>query len=145
MMIKSFSGQFEFLSNFFPSPITFEGLEFPSVEHAFQAAKTNDQDTRIKIRDCTTPGKAKRAGGKKGIIKDMDLVAWEAKKISVMRELVRLKFLIPELREKLIATGDTKIQEGNMWNDTFWGVSLTTGQGQNWLGRILEEVRSEIQ
>ena len=32
--------------------------------------------------------------------------------------------------------------EGNTWNDTFWGVC--NGQGQNWLGKILMLVRSEL-
>ena len=140
-MIKQFSGRHAFLSNFHPSPIQFEGIEFPTVEHAFQAAKSSDPETRREIAALPTPGKAKRAGRK---VKDFDQVSWEAKKIEVMRRLVRLKFEIPELRELLVATGDEQIQEGNSWNDTFWGVSLKTGKGQNHLGKILEEIRAEI-
>lgn len=140
-MIKQFSGRHAFLSNFHPSPIEFEGIEFPTVEHAFQAAKSSDPEIRREIAALPTPGKAKRAGRK---VKDFDRVSWEAKKVEVMRQLVRLKFEIPELRELLVATGDEQIQEGNSWNDTFWGVSLKTGKGQNHLGRIIEEIRAEI-
>lgn len=61
-----------------------------------------------------------------------------------MRTLVRLKFEDPILREKLIATGDQELQEGNTWNDTFWGISLKTGKGRNELGKILEEIRKEV-
>lgn len=37
--IKSFTGKYSFLSNFYPCKVLFEGVRYPSVEHAFQAAK----------------------------------------------------------------------------------------------------------
>ena len=39
-MINSFVGPCRFLSNFYPSEITYEGITYPTVEHAFQASKT---------------------------------------------------------------------------------------------------------
>ena len=48
-----------------------------------------------------------------------------------------------ELGEKLKATGDGQIVEGNTWGDTFWGVC--GGRGQNWLGRLLMERRALLQ
>lgn len=143
-MIKQFKGQFAFLSNFHPSPIIFEGQQFPTVEHAFQAAKTADREIRAKIAAKNTPGKAKRAGGRRGIIKDFDFEAWESKKIQVMETCVRAKFEDPQLAEQLRATGNQELLEGNHWNDTFWGVSIKTGKGKNHLGRILMQIRSEI-
>ena len=143
-MIKSFVGQYEFLSNFHPSPIHYEGQTYPTVEHAFQAAKTQDTQTRQKIASKATPGQAKRAGGRRGILIDFDQTAWEAKKLQVMETLLRLKFQNPELRDLLVATGDTPLQEGNNWNDTYWGVSLKTGKGKNMLGKLLEKVRQEL-
>jgi predicted NAD-dependent protein-ADP-ribosyltransferase YbiA (DUF1768 family) len=57
--------------------------------------------------------------------------------------MVRLKFSThQELRERLLATGEAELIEGNTWNDTFWGVCK--GEGQNWLGKILMEVRKEL-
>jgi ribA/ribD-fused uncharacterized protein len=143
-MIKSFVGQYDFLSNFHPSQILYEGILYPTVEHAFQAAKTQDKQVRQQIADKDTPGKAKRAGGKRGILKDFDQAAWDTQKVQVMETLLRLKFQDQSLREKLLATGDTPIQEGNNWNDTYWGVSLKTGKGQNMLGKLLEKIRHEI-
>jgi predicted NAD-dependent protein-ADP-ribosyltransferase YbiA (DUF1768 family) len=49
--IDSFRGDHAFLSNFFESPIKFEGDVYPTVEHAFQAAKTFDAEERAKVRD----------------------------------------------------------------------------------------------
>lgn len=143
-VIKQFSGKFAFLSNFHPSPIHHEGITFPTVEHAFQAAKTDDAETRRKIAEKDTPGKAKRAGGRRGILKDFDQAAWEVKKDSVMLKLVRLKFQDQQLAQQLLETGDARLEEGNNWNDTYWGISLKTGKGLNKLGKILEQVRAEL-
>ena len=49
------------------------------------------------------------------------------------------------LKALLLATGDAELQEGNTWNDTFWGVSSKTGKGKNTLGKILMKVRGELQ
>lgn len=57
---------------------------------------------------------------------------------------IRLKFRDPLFRAQLIATGEEELVEGNRWNDKFWGVCLMTGQGENWLGRLLMQVRDEI-
>ncbi len=48
-----------------------------------------------------------------------------------------------DLREKLLATGDRKLVEGNTWGDTFWGVCR--GNGKNHLGKILMKIRAELQ
>ena len=41
-IIDSFRGEYGFLSNFNKSRVEFEGMTYPSVEHAFQAAKNPD-------------------------------------------------------------------------------------------------------
>jgi predicted NAD-dependent protein-ADP-ribosyltransferase YbiA (DUF1768 family) len=48
----------------------------------------------------------------------------------------------PELRVKLLNTGDLQLVEGNYWGDTFWGVC--NGKGENHLGKILMRVRKEL-
>jgi hypothetical protein len=63
-VIESFVGEHAFLSNFFPCKIVYEGIEYPSTEHAFQAAKTPDRETRLIIAAKKKPGQAKHAGGK---------------------------------------------------------------------------------
>lgn len=137
-MIDSFSGKYRFLSNFFPAKVVYEGVEYPSSEHAYQAAKTLDIPTRLHIAAMETPGETKRAGKKLAIRSD-----WDQVKISVMEEIVRDKFTRNlTLRQKLIDTGDQILIEGNTWFDTFWGVC--NGKGQNHLGKILMKVRKEL-
>lgn len=134
-IINSFSGKYAFLSNFYPSSIPYENLEYPTVEHAYQAAKSLTPKVRELIRDQLTPGKAKKLG--QSIIIDPN---WELHKVSTMAHLVEMKFAIHrDLRAKLIETGDAELVEGNTWGDKFWGVC--DGEGRNELGKILMKLR----
>lgn len=134
MKIDNFEGEFRFLSNFAPSVVHFDGMEFPSVEHAYQAAKTFDKDLRIKIRNAKTPNEAKKLGKKVKLRQD-----WDDVKIDVMLGLLEQKFAIPELHQLLLNTGDAELVEGNWWGDTFWGVCR--GHGKNHLGKLLMTIR----
>ena len=137
-VIDRFHGKYDFLSNFYPAPVKFERIEFLTVEHAFQAAKTDDRELRLTVANAPSPHAAKRMGRRLPLRSD-----WEAIKVGVMRELVRLKFSThPELRARLLATGQATLVEGNTWNDRFWGVCQ--GEGRNQLGLILMEVRREL-
>lgn len=142
--ISQFEGKYSFLSNFHQQEFHYDGITYPTLEHAYQAAKADDRQIKRQIAGKATPGQAKRAGGKRGIIKDFNHEAWEAKKDKVMATLVKIKFLDPELSQKLIATGNAILEEGNTWNDTYWGVNLKTGKGQNKLGQILMETRAKL-
>ena len=136
--INSFQGEYRWLSNFWPAQIKWEGHIYPTVEHAYQAAKTVDASEQEAIRKCSTPGKAKRCGRNLTIRPD-----WEECKLLVMRSLVLLKFRDnPDLKVKLLSTGEAELVEGNPWGDTFWGVC--NGVGENHLGRILMEVREQL-
>lgn len=136
-MITSFRGEYRFLSNFYPAWVVFDGVEYATVEHAYQAAKTLDLVARATVANAHGAGAAKRLG------KILDIrPEWESVKVDVMLALVRQKFSDPALRSKLLGTGNAQLVEGNTWNDRFWGVC--EGQGENHLGRILMQVRSEL-
>lgn len=138
MAIKEFQGKYRFLSNFWPAKVFLDGFQYPTVEHAYQAAKTFDLKKREEIRNADKPGLAKRLGKKVSIRKD-----WEKIKISIMYNLVKQKFFNNSiLKESLLSTGDEELIEGNTWNDTFWGIC--NGVGQNNLGKILMKIRNEI-
>ena len=132
--IDDFVGEFDFLSNFYPVNIRYDGMTYPSTEHAYQAHKTLDKELRKKIRDAPNAGSAKRLGRKIAL-----RPGWDGMKLEIMRELVHIKFQDPTLREKLLATGRAQLIEGNSWKDRFWGVY--EGKGKNWLGRLLMEER----
>ena len=107
-IIDSFRGEYGFLSNFHKCRVEFEGMVYPSVEHAFQAAKNPDPEYRSLIAAVCSPVTAKRIGKKTQLRPD-----WEKVKEGIMLELLRSKFFDPVLREKLLATGDAELIEGN--------------------------------
>lgn len=139
-MINRFEGAHRFLSNFYTAPVEFEGLSYPSVEHAYVAAKTLDQNERVHIAHIGTAREVKAYGRKLKLRPD-----WEQVKLGIMEELLRKKFAWPDLRQDLIDTGDHELIEGNWWGDKFWGVDLKTNQGKNHLGKLLMKIRSELQ
>lgn len=140
MIIKEFQGEYRFLSNFYPAKVEFEHEIFPTVEHAYQAAKTKEWSKRLYIREARTPGEAKRRGRSISIRED-----WEDIKYDVMSKLVMDKFANnKELKQKLLNTRDSILQEGNKWGDKIWGIDLKTGKGLNLLGKILMIVRDTL-
>lgn len=169
-MIDSFHGsEHGFLSNFSPSPIWPDWWPrtlppFPTVEHAFQASKQqlvfdhpSDWLKNVEsIRSVATPGQAKRLG--RHVILKPD---WDDIKVEVMRDLLERKFSDPRLDALLTCTQPHVLVEGNTWGDRFWGACWSaavrplqldpdfnwaedvrgTLAGQNWLGKLLMEIR----
>ena len=137
-MIEEFRGEYGFLSNFYPSPLEYDGVEYPTAEHAFQAAKT---DVPVHKRQIA---KAKSAVVAKHLGKMVTLrPGWEEVRDEVMLEVLRCKFRDnAELADRLVATGKERLVEGNKWDDTYWGMS--GGVGENKLGKLLMRVRKEI-
>lgn len=137
-MISSFHGAYRFLSNFYPVTVVLSGRTYPTVEHAFQAAKTFDGNARDHIMMAPSAGYAKHLGRLVALRPD-----WDRVKQRVMLELLRSKFTNPVLRAQLIETGTHELVEGNTWGDRYWGVC--GGTGENHLGKLLMQVREEIQ
>lgn len=143
--IDFFDGtEFDFLSNFHPSPIRWHGKKWATVEHAYQAMKSPSELKQEWIRFSRTPGIAKYRGRTlKKLRSD-----WNEVKFDLMLDLVRHKFKQnPRLAAKLLETGTRELIEGNTWNDRIWGKTRNRkGElvGQNWLGQILMKVRREL-
>jgi ribA/ribD-fused uncharacterized protein len=136
-IINRFCDEMGFLSNFYPSPIEVCDTLFPTVEHAYQWFKTTNPMYRELILNARLPGMAKRLGKEAPLRKN-----WDSLKLSVMRDLVTLKFSDPEFAGFLICTGDAELIEGNYWGDEFWG--QCNGIGANHLGKILMKIRDNI-
>jgi ribA/ribD-fused uncharacterized protein len=142
--ITAFRDEYAFLSNFFPAPVEYEGIDYPTVEHAYQAAKSLDADVRLKVQKLATPAGAKSAG--KRIARRPD---WFEVNLPILEALVEQKFTrYPDLGAKLRATGEAELIEGNAWNDRFFGMvqDKKTGawKGENHLGKMLMRVRANL-
>jgi ribA/ribD-fused uncharacterized protein len=157
-----FKNEKRFLSNMEPCKIVFEGSnslkerfnmvefdgeEYDSTEHLYQALKSTDKEYHKIVRVAEEPRLAKKAG-RKNITKDPSKVSkdvflmredWDEIKVDVMKLCVYLKFTQNEdLAEKLkVIEGD--IVERNCWHDYFWGT--VDGKGENNLGKILMTMR----
>lgn len=148
--ITSFRDDYAFLSNFYASKIHLDGIEYPTLEHAFQAQKTSSMLTKIEIANAKTPAEAKRLGGAVEL-----KPGWEDKKVLIMHEvLLPLKFSPsehPGLVKRLLRTGDRQLVELNTWGDVIWGVrarvrnSDTLWFGKNLLGEGLMQIRTLLQ
>ncbi len=135
--ILQFKEEYAFLSNDYPAVVTYEGVAYPCVASAFLSTKF-DTPAEKKAIARMSPDKVKQKYNAKP-----GTAEWEEHKKSIMKEIVRLKFQQhPELMDKLIATGNKRLINGNK-KDKFWGVSPITWEGENHLGTILMEVRSE--
>jgi ribA/ribD-fused uncharacterized protein len=126
-----------YLSNDVPTPVTVEGVEYPSVTHAYWAMSTDDPAARENILlapKATDAHDLGRAASRRS--------NWPLIRLAVMADLIRLKFRQhPELAAKLVATGDARIR-GIGFTGRYWDEGGS--RGRNWLGRILEMVRSEL-
>ena len=138
-IINHFIGEYFFLSNFYPSEVRLDGETYPSVEHAFQAAKTGDALTRKSLHERGVSAALARSIGRSVHLRP----DWECVKVDIMLDLLRQKFSSPEMAKRLLATGDAWLEEGNKWGDRFWGT--VNGEGENVLGILLQIVRLESQ
>ena len=135
-MIDCFMHEFAFLSNYArilpESPVT--------VEHLFQAAKAACPEDTARIMAAETPGQAKKMARKIRKVEN-----WDDIKLHIMFNLLLYKFSFEENWQKLLATGDEELCEGNIWHDNFWGdchcEHCCNKPGENHLGRLLMKVR----
>lgn len=150
MAITSFSGDHDFLSNFHPSIIVYDGIAYPTVEHYYQALKTEDKIGRSVIASAPSPANAKRLGNAVTLRSD-----WETIKVYVMYKGLLQKFLSvntePGLAQQLLDTGHEELIEGNNWHDNTWGVChcnritcIQSRPGRNYLGRLLMDIRGSL-
>ena len=137
--IKQFRGEYSFLSNFYGCTINYQGYTYKNNEAAFQAQKDL---SKCELFTNLSGPKARALGrDSRKIHLRSD---WEKVKYQIMEELIKCKFgQNPELKEKLLETGERLLIEGNTWKDTYWGVYK--GKGQNNLGKILMNLRKSYQ
>lgn len=142
-MITSFEGKYSFLSNFYACQTEYHNVKYPTSEHAYQAAKTNNPIQREAIKNADTPDDAKRLGRRVEIKSN-----WDEIKDEVMYEIVLNKFKNKRMQAKLLATENEQLVEGNYWHDNHFGSCYCKKclqlPKENVLGKILMRVRDEL-
>lgn len=152
----------QMLSTFWPAAIKYHGLNFPSIEHAFQAAKFLYSDRPDLFSEAArrvrglTAAKAKSVGSKSGFKRlraTLDIDAWNANRLEVMQELVYYRAqhdpayrqVLKEARDDGILLLHYEKAFGKRGAEPFWGgyFQKETGQyfGKNWLGKLMMTVQ----
>lgn len=166
-LITSFSGTF--LSNFSYAAVVYNGLDFTSVERAYQRAKFKLTDlNRIPASVAAEiKGHVKHRGfnvdifdinllfqggiaGSSEVKKAADIMReaglerddWQAIRLKTMIVLLIQKFNKPDYRDLLLGTKDKYLVEGNNWDDVYWGFS--GNRGENMLGAALMVLRERL-
>lgn len=125
------------LRNEYPAPVTVDSVTYPTVVHAYWALAAADPETAERIRSSDRPYDAEQLARQAVIRAD-----WPAVRTAVMARLLRAKFAQhPQLAETLLATGDGRIEYTDLGSG-YWNAGR--GHGRNWMGRLLEMIRSEI-
>lgn len=117
--ITLFEGEHAFLSIDSPAAVHLDGQAFPSLALAFNAAK--------ELHDRLRPGMQRE---------------WDNHRPALMRRLLRSKFANPQLRKALLDTADKHLSHTAPDADSYW--HAPGGQGENMLGRLLMELRGQL-
>ena len=119
----------------YPRPIRYGDRTYPSVHHAFWTAALADPG-RTDLPEGPTPYAVEVAAREAGLRPD-----WPARRLAIMTGLLRRRFAAePDLADLLRSTGTARLQ-CQKWDDPYWGHD---DNGENWLGRVLELLRSEL-
>lgn len=114
--------------------------------HAYNAGKTLDDQNREWIAAAPTPREAARRGRMMVLPADWD----ERVRFEVMAAVLYAKFTFsPRRTEELLSTGDavlinTVTDHDQTWGDCRCGRPECVEPGENHLGRLLMELRSQL-
>lgn len=150
-------------SNLFRRVVTIAGREFPTTEHAYQSLKPRDARVAKWLLSAPAPSLVALAAHTLPSLGDDDPTeimsktadallgfhtrpGWSRLRYPWMLDCLRAKFVQHhDLREILLGTEDRTIVEAGRVDDDAgrrWGV--VHGRGQNYLGRMLMRVRTEL-
>ena len=143
-----------YLSNWFGRKFVIDDFEYLFVEQYMMAEKArlfHDSARYTAILRATGPWECKELGRQ---VKPFDAKTWNAAKYEVVKTANRAKFeQNPDLLAKLLDTGDAILAEASP-KDDIWGIGLDAAAaagvspeawpGQNLLGKILMDLRTEL-
>jgi ribA/ribD-fused uncharacterized protein len=131
-------------SNLYRRPVEFEGIIYPTSEHAYQAGKARKPEVRDWLMAAPSPSLLAMAAH--GLLPWDIAPGWSRDRQDRMYRVVSAKFRQhADLAEILIGTGGVEIIEaGTVDNEVNRRWGKVGGKGTNWMGLILMEVRAEL-
>lgn len=144
LFYRSNEKPFGAFSNLFRRSIVFEGREYPTSEHAYQAGKAAKESVREWILSAPSPALVAMAAH--GLYTWDINPEWSKIKFDRMRGVLRAKFTQHEdLLNLLLSTGTARLVEAAKTDNPvnrLWGE--VNGKGKNMLGILLMELREEL-
>lgn len=137
-MIYDLTGKYAVLHDYALASVKLDGVEYPTVRHALEAAKFLSEETRATIQNASTPGVADQIG--RNLAGDVRQ-DWGEVCQGIVADLLKQKFAGREIKRLLLSTGDEEIVYTN-GDDLFWGSRF--GAGENHMGRLLMELRDSL-
>jgi len=137
------------------NPFKYNGMEYPTVEHAFHAQKVADDDPMVEeyrlafstnVADVITPNDAKKFGGPTSFKENNFTLRsdWNNVRLKIMEEISREYYQSNvEFIEKLINTEEKLLIHKGFRIDDYWGVTKED-KGENNHGKILMKLREEF-
>ena len=127
-------------SNFSAFAIEWRGRVWMTTEHAYQAAKFDDEEIVNQIYKARSPYEAKKIAH---INENKKRETWQEEKLGIMEEIVKAKIEQHEyVKAKLLETGTSEIVEDSPV-DAYWGHGPDK-LGENHLGKIWMKLRGDI-
>lgn len=131
-------------SNLYRRPVEFEGEVFATSEHAYQAGKARKPEVRRWLMEAPSPSLLAMAAH--GLYYWDVAPGWSKFKFDRMRRVLAAKYTQhADLQVLLLSTGeDQLIETATVDNEVnrLWGE--VNGVGQNMLGKMLMDLRSEL-
>ena len=133
---------YEFTNFYEKSPFNLDDCHWLTSEHYFQAQKFVGTPYFHLIRDAPRPRDAFNLS-RDPLISHWRRNDWEDIKVDIMKKALNAKFTQnDDLKDLLLRTGDRELVEHSPY-DSFWGDGRD-GTGDNWLGKLLMELRSRL-
>jgi N-glycosidase YbiA len=138
--IYFYEGEYYMFSNFSSFAVEYKGKMWMTAEHAYQAAKFEDEEVVDLIHKALSAHDSKKIAHAH---KEKLNPVWNSIKVSVMEEIIRSKIsLHPYVKEKLLESGVREIVEDSD-KDSFWGRGEDF-KGRNELGKVWMRLRGEM-
>jgi len=132
--------KFYMLSNFSSFAVVYDGRDWSTSEHAYQAMKFHSYVLQEWVRNQRSAHDAMKAAQSKPGQYRSD---WNEVKVPIMLEICRAKLQQHEyIQRKLMETGDRELIESSPI-DSFWGWGPNK-DGVNHLGRVWMTLRDEL-
>ena len=139
-----FTGNDSLLCNYALCAFTYKGHAYRSAEQAYQVEKARfagDSASAMGLLQVRDPPIAYLLGRK---VRGLHAAQWDDVRLDRMQAVLEAKFRQDaRAAASLLATGDAVLKYNDP-RDTFWGISRT-GNGNNYLGKILMRIRQGIQ